>query len=83
MAKTKALISCAVTVSSSIKGAVATFWTISAHSVNCAFWYNLSIKIVISVISHFGFENRTLVLIVPVHVHYLHYNFVDSEIISV
>ena len=43
-----------------------TFWERAAHSVYRMFSLYLALLIVILVISHFGFEGGTLVLIAPV-----------------
>ena len=45
---------------------MATFWERAAHSVYRMFSLYLALLIVILVISHFGFEGGTLVLIAPV-----------------
>ena len=52
---------------------MATFWERAAHSLYCMF--SLYFEIVILVISHFGFEGGTLVLIASVPGHYLLFTF--------
>ena len=55
---------------------MATFWERDAHSVYSMF--SLYFDIVILVISHFGFEGVTLVLITSVPIYFLTYQCGDS-----
>ena len=52
---------------------MATFWETAAHSVYRTF--SLYFDIVILVISHFGFEGGTLILVAPVPGHFLSFCF--------
>ena len=56
---------------------MATFWERAAHSSNRIF--SLLCLFVALVVSHFGFEGRTFVLIASVHVHCLPFTFKTSK----
>ena len=51
---------------------MATFWNIAAHSIYRLL--SLLCLFVALVVSHFGFEGRTLVLIVSVQSHFFNYS---------